>query len=148
MKVKKGSNLFEEVRSQGSLSALCNGRGMCGKCKVKVDKALPPSEVEERLLSVAQIRQNIRLACQHPVLEEDVEVSLVDKDNLVVLGLDRGHVDIKKATSDLICAVDLGTTTVVMVLIDGKSGKYCWNTNSPIRSAHMVPMFFPELKCR
>ncbi|MBV1709314.1 MAG: DUF4445 domain-containing protein [Erysipelothrix sp.] len=123
MKVKKGSNLFEEVRSQGSLSALCNGRGMCGKCKVKLDKALPPSEVEERLLSVAQIRQNIRLACQHPVLEEDVEVSLVDKDNLVVLRLDRGHVDIKKVTSDLICAVDLGTTTVVMVLIDGKSGE-------------------------
>jgi uncharacterized 2Fe-2S/4Fe-4S cluster protein (DUF4445 family) len=123
MKVKKGSNLFEEVRSQGSLSALCNGRGMCGKCKVKVDKALPPSEVEERLLSVAQIRQNIRLACQHPVLKVDVEVSLVDKDNLVVLGLDRGHVDIKKATSDLLCAIDLGTTTVVMVLIDGKSGE-------------------------
>jgi ferredoxin len=40
MKVKKGSNLFEEVRSQGSLNALCNGRGMCGKCKVKVDKEL------------------------------------------------------------------------------------------------------------
>jgi ferredoxin len=96
MKVKKGSNLFEEVRAQGSLSALCNGRGMCGKCKVKVDKELALSEVEVKLLSDVQIRQNIRLACQHPILEEDVEVSLVDKDNMVVLGLDRGHVDIKK----------------------------------------------------
>jgi uncharacterized 2Fe-2S/4Fe-4S cluster protein (DUF4445 family) len=122
MKVKKGSNLFEEVRSQGSLSALCNGRGMCGKCKVKVDKELALSEVEVKLLSDVQIRQNIRLACQHPILEEDVEVSLVDKDNMVVLGLDRGHVDIKKVTSDLLLAIDLGTTTVVMVLIDGKSG--------------------------
>lgn len=123
MKVKKGSNLFEEVRSQGSLNALCNGRGMCGKCKVKVDRALPPSEVEEKLLSVAQIRQNIRLACQHPFLEEDVEVTWIDKDNMVVLGLDKGHVDIIRATSDLLLAIDLGTTTVVMTLIDGKSGE-------------------------
>ena len=123
MKIKKGSNLFEEVRTQGSLNALCNGRGMCGKCKVKTDKALPLSEVEQRLLSVVQIRQNIRLACQHPFLEEDVEVTWVDKDNMVVLGLERDHVDISKATSDLLCAVDLGTTTVVMAIIDGKSGE-------------------------
>ena len=73
MNIKKGSNLLEEVRTQAALSALCNGRGMCGKCKVKVDKELPLSEVEVKLLSQFQIKQNIRLACQHPILEEDVE---------------------------------------------------------------------------
>ena len=123
MNIKKGSNLLEEVRTQAALSALCNGRGMCGKCKVKVDKELPLSEVEVKLLSQFQIKQNIRLACQHPILEEDVEVSLVSKENLVVLGLDKGHIKIKRVTSDLLLAVDLGTTTVVMVLIDGKSGE-------------------------
>ncbi|MDP3305942.1 MAG: ASKHA domain-containing protein [Erysipelotrichaceae bacterium] len=123
MNIKKGSNLLEEVRTQGALSALCNGRGMCCKCKVQVNKALPLSEIEIKLLSPLQINQNIRLACQHPILEEDVHVSLVDKENMVVLGLDRGHVDIKKASSELLLAIDLGTTTVVMVLIDGKSGE-------------------------
>lgn len=123
MKIKKGSNLLEEVRAQAALSALCNGRGMCGKCKVQVDKQLPLSEVEVKLLSQLQMDQNIRLACQHPMLEEDVHVSLVDKENMVVLGLDKGRVHIKKVTSDVLLAVDLGTTTVVMVLIDGKSGE-------------------------
>jgi uncharacterized 2Fe-2S/4Fe-4S cluster protein (DUF4445 family) len=123
MKVFKGSNLFDEVRSQGALSALCNGRGMCGKCKVKLDKELPLTETEVKLLSSLQIKDNIRLACQHPVLEDDVNVSLVDKENIIVLGLDKGHVDLKGVTSDLLFAIDLGTTTVVMVLIDGKSGE-------------------------
>ncbi len=123
MKVKKGLNLFEEVRSQGALSALCNGRGMCGKCKVKLDKELPLTETEVKLLSTLQIKENIRLACQHPVLEDDVNVSLVDKENIIVLGLDKGHVDVKKSIVDLLLAIDLGTTTVVMVLIDGKSGE-------------------------
>jgi uncharacterized 2Fe-2S/4Fe-4S cluster protein (DUF4445 family) len=123
MKVKKGSNLFEEVRSQGSLSALCNGRGKCGKCKVQLDVELPLTSVEAKLLSVAQIKDNIRLACQHPILEEEVNAANIDQENIVVLGLDKGHVNIHKKKSDLLCAIDLGTTTVVMVLIDGSSGE-------------------------
>ncbi len=123
MLIEKGKNLFEEIRREDSLSALCNGRGICGKCKVKTDKSLPVTEAEKKHLSQLQINQNIRLACQHTVLEEDVHVSLIDKENILVLGLDRGSVPIRTVTADLLLAIDLGTTTVVMVLIDGHSGE-------------------------
>jgi uncharacterized 2Fe-2S/4Fe-4S cluster protein (DUF4445 family) len=123
MKINKGENLFEEIRQQGSLSALCNGRGLCGKCRVSVDQELPLTQAEVKHLSSAQIKDNVRLACQHPVVEKDVNVSLIDKENIVVLGLDRGHVSISKKLADLLLAIDIGTTTVVMVLIDGLSGE-------------------------
>lgn len=123
MKIYKGENLFEEIRRQDSISALCNGRGLCGKCKVSVDQELPLTQAEVKHLSSVQIKDNIRLACQHPVVEKDVNVSLIDKENIVVLGLDKGNVNIKKKLADLLLAIDIGTTTVVMVLIDGLSGE-------------------------
>ncbi len=43
----------------------CNGRGSCGKCKVKILKGELPSitEVELKLLKEQEIKENIRLSC-------------------------------------------------------------------------------------
>ena len=47
----------------------CGGHGSCGKCKVYADGALSAySEIEEKMLSEAERRAGIRLACQTKIL--------------------------------------------------------------------------------
>ncbi|MGL5513777.1 MAG: ASKHA domain-containing protein [Sporomusa sp.] len=52
------------LRHNKQVTNICNGRGTCGKCKVKVLSALPvPSELEYQRLSAGEIAAGIRLAC-------------------------------------------------------------------------------------
>lgn len=59
----------------------CNGKGTCGKCRVKiVDGQQPPiSDTEKRLLSEGDLSQGIRLSC---LIEpsEDMVIELVHKE--------------------------------------------------------------------
>lgn len=52
------------LRHNKLITNICNGRGTCGKCKVKILSALPvPSELEYQQLSAGEIAAGIRLAC-------------------------------------------------------------------------------------
>lgn len=59
----------------------CNGKGICGKCKIKTDGAkLPvPSREERRFLSDAELASGVRLAC-YLVASEDMTVTLMQKE--------------------------------------------------------------------
>ena len=73
--VGKGISILKASELAGiTISSLCGGRGLCGKCKVQVsgvDKS--PSAAELKLLSQDEIKMGVRLACSFP-LEEDTVV--------------------------------------------------------------------------
>ncbi|MGC9400146.1 MAG: ASKHA domain-containing protein [Anaerolineae bacterium] len=59
--------LLEAAHSVGvRLAAVCGGRGLCGKCRVRLleGELSPPTEVERRLLGEAATAAGERLACQ------------------------------------------------------------------------------------
>jgi len=62
----EGKTLAQMMREVGiSLDLPCNGRGTCGKCKVRVSGQLSDlTDTEKRHLSSSEIGQGIRLACQ------------------------------------------------------------------------------------
>lgn len=97
-----GQRLLEALRQQGlPLDAPCGGKGTCGKCRVLVNGR------EE-------------LACQY-VLAEDVEVKLPEREQVLVLtGSGSAAADGKY---EYVLAYDVGTTTVVAFLCDGKTGR-------------------------
>jgi len=106
----------------------CNGTGVCGKCKVRVygaDAAVSKMEETERsLLKPEEIASGIRLACMTSVYG-DIEVELLkqERQHRVLTG---GVVpefvhDIDACGYGV--AVDIGTTTVVLSLIDMQSGE-------------------------
>lgn len=77
------------------LKSICNGKGECGKCKVKVKGAsLPPlDEIERKLLLADEIDEGYRLACRTEVAAS-AEVylppaSLEDKQRLQIAGVTR-----------------------------------------------------------
>ncbi|BBB91808.1 MAG TPA: ASKHA domain-containing protein [Methylomusa anaerophila] len=59
---------------QISVPNICNGRGTCGKCKVRIVRGAPePLEIEYQKLSAGELAGGIRLACQVQPCE-DMEI--------------------------------------------------------------------------
>lgn len=106
VKVSAGMTIQEAGRSAGLLlDAPCGGNGICGKCKVKVGD----QEV---------------LACQYRV-DRDVTVTLPKTPVNVKILADGPETAFQVCpVKEGIChiSVDIGTTTVVVHLLDGKTG--------------------------
>ena len=104
LEARAGERLLDVlIAGNVMVDAPCGGKGTCGKCKVLVDG------VET-------------LAC-HYVLEKDITVQLPQQKKAAVLteGL---PLTVQADGSDRYClAFDLGTTTVVAFLLDGREGK-------------------------
>ena len=100
LRVLKGTNLLEALRGAGLfIDAPCGGRGTCGKCTVI-------------------IREQQRLACDYFV-EDDIAVTLPHDHEARILTT--GWMPERAADplrNGYLVAVDIGTTTVVCVLMD------------------------------
>ncbi|MGB9876540.1 MAG: ASKHA domain-containing protein [bacterium] len=77
VKIKRGKSILEAAHKAGILiDAPCGGKGLCGKCKVKIrGDDLPLSAIETKLLKPKEIEEGIRLACQFfPQTDLTVEI--------------------------------------------------------------------------
>ena len=104
----------------------CNGTGICGKCKVRIlsGTCSEISDTERNLLKPEEIEKGIRLSCMTEI-SGDVEVETLQKERRHKV-LTKGYMP--EFTKDEFdggygVAVDIGTTTVVLALIDRKSGE-------------------------
>ncbi len=135
------------------ISSPCNGQQLCGKCKVSITDPAPPIEAPLEHLSTDEVAAGIRLACQvgihanmQVILPDDhaldtriLEGELIEKSRLAsavaiqetngqfqLYYRDRSPVILntwQPAFSPKGIAVDLGTTTLVLTLIDLQTGK-------------------------
>ena len=101
---ENGANLMTVLREAGaSPEAPCGGKGTCGKCKV--------------LWNGGEV-----LACQTAV-DRDGTVVLPQKERAVIL---TGGLEVQilpDGENEYVIAFDIGTTTVVAYLMDGRTGK-------------------------
>ncbi|RLL91509.1 hypothetical protein BG32_11455, partial [Mesotoga sp. HF07.pep.5.2.highcov] len=78
---KRGEILLDVLRRESQpISAICGGRGNCGKCKALVaegSEAFPLTLTESRLLTRDEIAAGYRLSCQFKVMT-DVKVRTED----------------------------------------------------------------------
>ena len=114
-------------REQG----LCGGRGACGKCKVRFQAQAPlPSFADRKFFTPDQLREGYRLACTaKPGGDCEVEICFEKEPAADILTVTEekpchrsGQPLTDDETEEPFCAVDLGTTTVVMQLLDKRSG--------------------------
>ncbi len=110
------------------IDAACNGLGVCGKCKIKLEST-DVSTSERKLLGEENIKSGYRLACMHSIDEVDKEFILKSfesgkKPESIVLTESFTpkiiHTNIREKYG---IAIDIGTTTVAMELIDLKNAK-------------------------
>ena len=123
--IKKGASLADVIRSkQTTFTMPCDGSGQCGKCKVRLlEGSLVTTDKERRLLSEDEIKEGIVLACCHQHCEMDCLFELPHEYiPYAILGN-----SIKKFTGTkeegLAIALDIGTTTIVMCLLDLSNGE-------------------------
>lgn len=103
--VKPGTNLRQAILAAGVwLDSPCGGRGTCGKCGVRLNG------------------QSV-LACQ-TVIREDASVELPEAGapRMPPVGAEMAHRS-SPAPRDCLIAADIGTTSVVCLLLDGATGE-------------------------
>ncbi|MBC7327120.1 DUF4445 domain-containing protein [bacterium] len=79
VRIEEGKSILEAAYKAGILiDAPCGGKGLCGKCKVKIrDEFLPLTPSESNLLTESEVSQGVRLACQFRP-RQDVVVELLE----------------------------------------------------------------------
>lgn len=130
---KSGANLLQTLLDAGIfVDNACSGKGICGKCKVKVLNGFlsEASETEKKVLKEQELADGIRLSCLAEVTG-DVEIALLQKErkHKVLTG---GYIpefqrDVYESGYGV--AIDIGTTTVVTALIDLQTGKEIANAS-------------------
>lgn len=144
------STLVQNGLAEGSF---CQGRGQCGRCRVRYLSPAPiPSAVERKLLSPDELRDGIRLACMsRPGNDSVISMDFAEDSSIsIVTGIAGDMIEVsekndcsgQRKSSSLyrktpvpdrpphrIIAVDLGTTTIAMYLRETSSGRientYC-----------------------
>jgi len=105
----------------------CSGKGTCGKCKVKF-LSNPPKEnsFDVNKLSQHEIDKGYRLSCKCKI-NNDAHIKIEDKQHFMIKeqGLSQDN-EIFYNNKDLIdycgIAIDLGTTTIVVYLVNLEDG--------------------------
>lgn len=114
--VREGENVLDVLRREHMLiQAPCNGRGTCGKCRIRIH-----GEVQERLACQTKVVNQMHIEVVHSGEGMDVLSEYLDEKQ----GMVQPQCGDRNET--YVIAIDLGTTTVVIQLgaVDQKTKIY------------------------
>ncbi len=118
IQVNTGTPLIDVLNEFG-LEFPCGGKGSCGSCKVKLLKGeLSLDDVQQKKLEKLNADENWRLAC-HCNADSDITLEISQFENIILA--DNSVFDFTPQTGFGI-AVDLGTTTIVVQLVNLENG--------------------------
>lgn len=74
IEVNKGTTALEALERAGiNIDTPCGGKGICGKCKILINKGITTATpIEEELLSEEEIKKGFRLACQAKLFQDSI----------------------------------------------------------------------------
>lgn len=129
-----GATLLSTLQDRQLISeSLCGGRGVCGRCRVRFLQAAPlPTSMERRAFTAEELRMGYRLACMtRPKDSCVIQLEFIESDKIDIVTdmiAMSENADLN-SQSQIIIAVDLGTTTIAMQLVNMQSGRildtYC-----------------------
>ncbi len=118
LEVPRGTPLQELLYTYG-VEFPCGGRGRCRKCRVRVvSGSLPVTSGEQEILSSEELAKGWRLACRSAVW--DAVALEISQWEMPILSDDSAFDFLPQ--EGLGIAVDLGTTTIVVQLLDLQTG--------------------------
>lgn len=125
--VEETATILDVARRLGlHISSECGGHGTCGKCLVSVEPPPHPSESDKKHISESDIKEGIRLACQHRIQRKTHVATGLSASSAKILidgTLSSAEWDIDKGLENQKgIAIDLGTTTIVAYLLNLETG--------------------------
>jgi uncharacterized 2Fe-2S/4Fe-4S cluster protein (DUF4445 family) len=110
---------LKDVLHEFGVEFPCGGKGTCGSCKVKLLKGkLVIDDVQQKKLNKLKLAGNWRLACFCKA-ETDISLEISQFENIILA--DNSTFDFQPQTG-FGMAVDLGTTTIVVQLVNLENG--------------------------
>lgn len=121
---KEGQSILDTLlENEIYASAACGGRGRCGKCRIRLlEGELPVTAGDRKLLKEEELEQGIRLSCLAYPKEDCVIRLLVQKDEEFDILSEAAASKELPEEKEYGIAVDIGTTTLAMVLVGLESG--------------------------
>lgn len=123
---EKESILGALIARDSSISAVCGGTGRCGKCKIKVlGGCLAASISDKTYFTEEELEKGMRLACKaYPSEPLQIALQFKEESSFEVLSdFDNGEDgSAEDAQADLGIAIDIGTTTIAVQLLDPATG--------------------------
>lgn len=104
----------------------CGGRGTCGKCRIRlVEGELPVTKEDEKFFTGEELDRGYRLACQaYPVDDVTIEFLGEKDDSFEVLAQTAAAKEgSRKSEHPYMIAIDIGTTTLAVSLVDSAGGQ-------------------------
>ena len=131
-----GQNLRDVLHQLGlhGLSFPCGGNGICGKCIVHVDDAgsCPPTEADAALLTYDSLEAGYRLGCTLKIpANTTLTITLhwlEEASNIITAFPGTIKADLFYE-QEYGCAVDIGTTTIAIYLVDRSTGEIIGTTS-------------------
>lgn len=126
---EEGESILAAYRRQGgSVSAVCGGKGSCGKCRIRlVSGTLAITEADRTAFGEAGLQEGYRLSClAYPWTDCVVELCFPDEadfravDQFLLRENKRGG---KGSDHNFGIAIDIGTTTIAAQLVALESGR-------------------------
>lgn len=127
VKIDRNTTILAAARKTGLyIPSECGGRGTCGKCRVKLYPAPQPSDLDRQHITPTEIEGGIRLACEHRVKSDTRVLTLHAHAKSKILTKSEPEtqdwiID-KEIAGQAGIAVDIGTTTIVVYLLDLGTG--------------------------
>lgn len=121
---RKSENLLAILQEhQVFLSAVCAGRGTCGKCRVRFLKgSQPASDADRKFFTGEELKEGWRLACR-TFPQNDCTITLENEEKgFFVLAEEEKPSAAVTENGSYGIAVDIGTTTIAMQLVDLDTG--------------------------
>jgi len=124
----KTENILVAINRQGAyFSAVCGGKGNCGKCKIRlVEGKLAVTASDEKYFSEDELKNGYRLACRaYPESDVTVRMEFQDEEGFEIqVGHSHARLSDEKAEeSSYDIAIDIGTTTIAFQLLGKTSNK-------------------------
>ncbi len=123
IQVKENETVLTALqRTNHFIDAPCAGLGKCGKCKIHIISGnIPITNADKKYFSEQELKKGYRLACCiTPTSDISLQLIQGDKDSFEVLSSSSLELPTGKAqdTSVYAIAIDIGTTTIAVQLID------------------------------
>lgn len=119
---RNGQSVWQTLQEQGIfVPAPCGGKGLCGKCRIRVCQGQIPVTAEDAaFFSAADLQNGWRLACR-AIPDEDIEVIVPTCETNIFASLGSPRDGVKEPADpshSYGAAVDIGTTTLAVALVD------------------------------
>ena len=130
LQVKDGQSILSALmEADDSYTAVCGGRGRCGKCKIKVlEGYLPVTASDKECFGESELKAGLRLSCKaYPAEPLRVEINFKGEADFQVLteyaeGPDMHMAENADTPHRYGIAIDIGTTTIAVQLLSLDSG--------------------------